>query len=237
MYVSTENTDVADLGMLQLSDSFFPTGMYTTSSGLEAIFYGGKKKMSTDELRDLIKVFIESQIGPADCTALCNAYDHAAKSNLEGLLEVDRTIFSMKLVQEVRSASTRSGTQLLRCVHSFAKNNSIMGQYLDAIKAGTAFGAYPVALAVAAHALAIPKRRAGVMMLYSFSVSVVGAALRLGILQHFDGQKVLDELKPSISKTVDLSIDRPLEGIWQFAPHVDIVQIDHEKMSSKMFIT
>lgn len=237
MYVSTENSDVADLGMLQLSDSFFPTGMYTTSSGLEAIFYGGKKKMSADELRDLIKVFIESQIGPADCTALCNAYDQAAKSNLEGLLEVDRTIFSMKLVQEVRSASTRSGTQLLRCVHSFAKNNSIMGQYLDAIKAGTAFGAYPVALAVAAHALGIPKRRAGVMMLYSFSVSVVGAALRLGILQHFDGQKVLDELKPSISRTVDLSIDRPLEGIWQFAPHVDIVQIDHEKMSSKMFIT
>jgi urease accessory protein len=235
--MSTENTDLADLGMLQLSDSFFPTGMYTTSSGLEAIFYSGKKKMNADELRDLVRVFIESQIGPADCTALGNAYDCAAKSDLEGLLDVDRTIFSMKLVQEVRSASTRSGTQLLWCVYSFAKNNSILAKYLDAIRAGTAFGAYPVALAVAAHALSIPKRRAGVMMLYSFSVSMVGAALRLGILQHFDGQKVLDELKPYISRTVDLNIGRPLDGIWQFAPQVDIVQMDHEKMSSKMFIT
>jgi urease accessory protein len=31
--------DGADLSMMQLSDSFFPTGMYSMSNGLEAIFY------------------------------------------------------------------------------------------------------------------------------------------------------------------------------------------------------
>ena len=34
----------SDIGFLQLSDSFFPTGMYTTSSGLETLFY--KKKVT-----------------------------------------------------------------------------------------------------------------------------------------------------------------------------------------------
>ena len=33
-----------DLSFLQLSDSFFPTGLYTTSNGLEALFYEGKLK-------------------------------------------------------------------------------------------------------------------------------------------------------------------------------------------------
>jgi urease accessory protein len=75
------------------------------------------------------------------------------------------------------------------------------------------------------------------MMLYSFSVSIVGAALRLGMLQHFDGQKVIDELKPTIVNVLKTNINRPIEGIWQFAPSIDIIQISHERMNSKMFIT
>jgi urease accessory protein len=240
MYMSTDDDDdatmdAADLSMMQLSDSFFPTGMYSMSNGLEAIFYSGKK-IKAEELRELVKTYLEYQIGPADCTALGNAYEHAARSNLLKLLEVDRVIFSMKLVQEIRDASIRSGTQLVRCIRSFS-DNKILGQYDDAIRGGQAFGPYPVALAVAANAFLIPKEKAALVMLYSFSVSIVGAALRLGMLQHFDGQRVIDELKPTIVKVTKANINRPIEGIWQFAPSIDIIQISHERMNSKMFIT
>jgi urease accessory protein len=243
MYMSTDDDDddddaimkAADLSMMQLSDSFFPTGMYSMSNGLEAIFYSGKK-IKAEELRELVKTYLEYQIGPADCTALGNAYEHAARSNLAKLLEVDKAIFSMKLVQEIRDASIRSGTQLVRCIRSFS-DNKILGQYEDAIRGGQAFGPYPVALAVAANAFLIPKEKTALVMLYSFSVSMVGAALRLGMLQHFDGQKVIDELKPTIVKVIQANINRPIEGIWQFAPSIDIIQISHERMNSKMFIT
>ena len=239
MFMSTNDDDAimkaADLSMMQLSDSFFPTGMYSMSNGLEAIFYSGKK-IKAQELRELIKTYLEYQIGPADCTALGNAYEYAARSNLAKLLEVDKAIFSMKLVQEIRDASMRSGTQLVRCIRSFS-NNKILGQYEDAIRGGQAFGPYPVALAVAANAFLIPKEKTALVMLYSFSVSIVGAALRLGMLQHFDGQKVIDELKPTIAKVIKANINRPIEGIWQFAPSIDITQISHERMNSKMFIT
>ncbi len=239
MYMSTDDDniimDMADLSMMQLSDSFFPTGMYSMSNGLEAIFYSGKK-IKAEELRELVKTYLEYQIGPADCTALGNAYENAASSNLAKLLEVDRTIFSMKLVQEIRDASIRSGTQLVRCIRSFS-DNKILSQYEDAIRDGQAFGPYPVALAVAANAFLIPKEKAALIMLYSFSVSIVGAALRLGMLQHFDGQKVIDELKPTIARVIKANINRPIEGIWQFAPSIDVIQISHERMNSKMFIT
>ena len=239
MFMSTNDDDAimkaADLSMMQLADSFFPTGMYSMSNGLEAIFYSGKK-IKAEELRELVKTYLEYQIGPADCTALGNAYEYAARSNLAKLLEVDRAIFSMKLVQEIRDASIRSGTQLVRCIRSFS-DNKILGQYEDAIRGGQAFGPYPVALAVSANAFLIPKEKAALVMLYSFSVSIVGAALRLGMLQHFDGQKVIDELKPTIVKVIKANINRPIEGIWQFAPSIDIIQISHERMNSKMFIT
>lgn len=229
--------DIADIGMMQLSDSFFPSGMYTTSSGLEAIFYNQRKKMKPEELLELIKVFLEYQIGPADCTALGNAYEYASANDIERLLKVDNFIHSMKLVKEIREASSRSGTQLLRCIHSFIGSSDILNRYLAAIKEGKAYGPYPVALALATSIFSIPKRKAGLMMLYSFSISVVGAALRLGMVQHFDGQRIIDELKPTISKTVESFINRPMDGMWQFAPQLDIIQIMHERMSAKMFIT
>jgi urease accessory protein len=229
--------DIADMSMLQLADSFFPTGMYSMSNGLEAIFYSKNNKMkSTEELRDLIKTVLEFQIGPADCTGLGYAYEAAAKFNLPKLIEIDRAIFSMKLVQEIRDASIRSGTQLVRCIRSFS-GDKMLAQYEDSIRSGNAHGPYPIALAVAANAFSIPKRKAALMMLYSFSVSIVGAALRLGMLQHYDGQKVIDELKPTVLTVIEENINRPIDGIWQFAPSMDILQISHERMNSKMFIT
>ena len=227
---------IEEISILQLSDSFFPTGMYATSNGLEALFYS-KKIKHANELRDLIKVYMEHQIGPTDCTALGNSYEHAKRSDLERLIEVDQTVFSMKLIQEIRETSTRSGTQLLRCLSYFITDNELLNRYQEAIKNRQAYGVYPVALAIASSTLNIPKRKAGLMMIYAFSVSIVGAALRLGMLQHFDGQRIIHELKPKILETVNNNINRQLMSMWQFAPSIDIFQITHERMSSKMFIT
>jgi len=211
--------------------------MYSTSNGLEALFYSRRKIVEADDLRELIKVYLECQIGPADCSALGNAYEHTQRKDLQKLLEVDNTLFSMKLIEEVRSASIRSGTQILKCVISFIPNNDILNRYQEAIKQRRAAGVYPVALAVIGHAFGISKYMACLSMIYGFSVSMVGAALRLGILQHFDGQRIIHELKPSISQVVEKYIDRPVTSMWQFAPDIDLIQIAHEKMSSKMFIT
>jgi urease accessory protein len=235
--MSIDKISIEELSIMQLCDSFFPTGMYTMSNGLEALFYSKKKVKDANGLRDLIKVYIEHQIGPADCAALGNSYSYAQGSDLLKILEVDEILFSMKLVREIREATTRSGTQLLRCLSSFIINNEILNKYQEAIKVKQASGVYPVALAVASCALRIPKRKAGLMMLYAFSVSLVGAALRLGMIQHLEGQRIIHELKPCMLNTVNNNIDRPLTGMWQFVPDIDIIQITHERMGSKMFIT
>lgn len=222
------------LSILQLSDSFFPTGAYTTSNGLEALFK--KKKVSVRELQAILQVFLERQIGPADCCAFGNAYESAVKSDLAGVMAADGALYSIKLVQEVRSASARSGTQLVRCVRAFSENKILDG-YARAIKDGRATGVYPVAFAVACTALYVPKQKAGAMMLYSFCVSMAGAALRLGAIDHVAAQKLLHGLKPAMAKAARINIGRPLGSMWQFAPALDILQMEHEQMDSKMFIT
>ena len=227
---------VDEVSMLQLGDSFFPTGMYTTSSGLETLFYDGRIK-TKQEIIEFITVCLQYQIGPADCAALSNAYDFAKKENITKIIEIDHILFSMKLIKEIREASTRSGRQLLNCLLSFVPDNNLISSYYNSIKNKTANGIYPVALALASNSLNIKKERACLILLYGFTVSITGAALRLGMLQHIEGQQVIHELKPIITSVINNNIKRHFSNLWQFSPGIDLVQMKHESMDSKMFIT
>jgi len=59
------STDFSDLSLMQISDSFFPTGLYTMSNGLETLF-SEKRITGMDELYELVQTNIVQQIGPCD---------------------------------------------------------------------------------------------------------------------------------------------------------------------------
>jgi urease accessory protein len=228
---------IDDVSFLQLSDSFFPTGLYATSNGLELLFYSKNKKLTYADIFDFITAYLIQQIGPTDCSIIGNVYDCIQKNDCLKLLELDSMYYYMRLIEETRSASTRSGIQLLRCISSFIDDNEIVNFYLQNIKDGCAKGVYPVSFALSCNAMNIKKERSGLMLMYGFTISIVGAALRLGILQHYDGQRIIHEIKPVILSNVIKNINRSSSNIWQFIPQLDIIQIHHEQMDSKMFIT
>jgi urease accessory protein len=234
MFMNTE-IDSKDISLLQLSDSFFPTGLYATSNGLEVL--SQVKRLKSKDISQFITIYLHYVVGPSDCTALGNAYESCKKMDLPALLNTDKSLYYMRVIEEIRSASVRSGNQLLKCVSSFVKHKKMLKDYQNAIRTGNATGVYPVSFGVATWSLDIPKNKAGMILLYGFTVSIIGAALRLGILQHFDGQQIIHELRPVILESVLKNIDRPITSMWQFAPGLDILQMKHEIMSSKMFIT
>lgn len=227
---------VDEVSMLQLGDSFFPTGMYTTSSGLETLFYD-KRIKTKQEIIEFITVCLQYQIGPADCAALSNSYDFAKEENISKIIEIDHILFSMKLIKEIREASIRSGRQFLNCLSSFVPDNTLISLYYNSIKNKAANGIYPVALALASNSLNIKKERACLILLYGFTVSITGAALRLGMIQHIEGQQIIHELKPIMTTVLNNNIKRHFSHLWQFSPSIDLVQMKHERMDSKMFIT
>lgn len=225
-----------ELGVMQLSDSFFPTGIFTTSNGLEFLF-NEKKIQGAADLIELIRINIIHQIGPMDCVALANVMDCANKNEFDKIIEADNLVFATKPIKEIRNASARSGVQLIKCVSEFISENNILNQYKDSITQEKTHGIFPVAFGVCCNSLKITKEKSMAMMLYGFSVGVIGAALRLGLIQHFESQKILHSLKPLISQTIQENSSKSIYEMCQFAPQVDIIQMSHEKMDSKMFIT
>ena len=49
------NTDLSDLTLMQMSDSFFPSGLYTMSNGLETIF-DEKRVSSQNDIFDFLEI-------------------------------------------------------------------------------------------------------------------------------------------------------------------------------------
>ena len=229
------NTDLSDLTLMQLSDSFFPSGLYTMSNGLETIF-DEKRASSEGDVYDFLEVTLEQQPGPADSVALSNAYDCAKNNDIQGIITCDDVLYSMKLIQESRAASCRAGSQMIKCITSIS-SDIFLKSYSEKISKNESPGTHSVVAGVCSFVLGVKKEQARQMMMYGFCVSVTGAALRLGMIDHIQSQKVLHKIKPKIQQVLEKFVDAKINDCWQFSPSYDLIQMTHEKKFSKMFIT
>ena len=226
-----------DLDMLQLSDSMFPIGMFASSNGLELIHAQKLFKKMPDDLVEFSQSVIKRQISVTDCIILANAYDAAFHN--KPIQKIDQICCAMKTVKETRDASIRSGVQMCKCVAEFCNDDKYLRKYLCDIKNRHISGAYPVSLGVCSNTLGIKKQRAILILLYGFVANTTSAALRLGMIQHFEAQKIIHQLKPLLISVAESTISEKKEitDVWQFCPHAEILQMEHQRMDAKMFIT
>lgn len=231
------NTDElgADLGLLQISDSFFPVGLYSMSSGLETLFEL-EITSTPQQVEELVRMQIRQQIGPCDCVAATNAHRLAQTHDIDAIVKLDATVMAIKASSESRDASARSGAQALRAACEISKDKLLV-EYSTMIRNNVAAGSYPVSLGIICCALGISESRTALSLLYGFSVSVIGAALRLGIIQHLEGQSIIKSLGSDIISAAQQSSSAQISDMWQFSPHLDICQMIHERAETRMFVT
>lgn len=232
------NTD-HEFFLMQLADSFFPSGMFGLSNGLESLTKHNRIKNKQDVL-NFIEQQIEFQLVPCDCMVFLIAMEAAKNDNIEELVEADNRFYSMKLIREVRNTSVRTGSQILNCIIQMTfdkKKDNTAKNFQKKIASNETVGTYPVCLGIAASLLGIPAKSGVRMMLYSFSQSVIAAAIRLGIIEHISGQIILTTLADKINSISENIKKESLNSIWQLTPMTDIFQMIHEHDDSKMFIT
>lgn len=232
------NTD-HEFFLMQLADSFFPSGMFGLSNGLESLTKHNRIKNKQDVLK-FIEQQIEFQLVPCDCMVFLIAMEAAKNDNIEELVEADNRFYSMKLIREVRNTSVRTGSQILNCIIQMTfdkKKDNTAKNFQKKIASNETVGTYPVCLGIAASLLGIPAKSGVRMMLYSFSQSVIAAAIRLGIIEHISGQIILTTLADKINSISENIKKESLNSIWQLTPMTDIFQMIHEHDDSKMFIT
>jgi urease accessory protein len=231
------NTD-KEFQIMQLSDSSFPSGMFSMSGGLESLFHDNIIT-NWKQVHEFIIEQIEFQLIPCDCSILSITMDAVKKNDMTQLLNIDNKFYSMKLTKDVRNSLVRSGKQVFNCLmHMVNHENIFLKQFKNKIETNETPCTYPVALGIYAQYLDISITSAMKILLYSFSSSVVSAAIRLGIIQHLDAQKILGLLAEPVNNFISNKINEKITtDIWQLTPLTEIHQMYHEHNESRMFIT
>jgi urease accessory protein len=236
-----KNTNISkeEFYLMQLADSFFPSGTFGMSGGLESFVQNGKIKNEKD-----VVIFLEQQLAlrviPCDCIILSSIIDAAKNDDIVLAMFIDNAFYSMKLIKEVRVASVRSGQQILNCVlymSSAYRKNRFAKKFMHNLENKKTAGTYPACLGISAHCLGIQKDSAIRIMLYSYSVSITAAALRMGIIQHLSAQKILAMVANDMDINIKSIGEKSINDIWQLTPAVDVLHMLHEHEDIKMFIT
>ena len=225
------------LTALQLADSFFPSGMYAHSHGLESMV---SRRWVNDarEVREYLRNALVWSVLPSDGVALVNARAAAQMGDLDTASDIDQHLYSMKLPEELRLASCLAGRRILDETTPLLTDraeSSVCAYFRQMVADQDTPGTGAVALGVVACAAGIDGATALLAFCHSFAVGLLGAAQRLLPLTHSEAQQVLYSLHEPLAEMVAEIETRHWLDMTSFTPQADIAAMLHEHDEVRMF--
>ena len=223
-------TDPAnDLVLLQHGDSFFPSGAVSFSWGLETLVDDGRVD-SADGVAEFLVNQIRHRWATSDRAALAAA--HGAGADLDAVVGIDRLVETQILAHELRDGSRRTGRALLS-VHDKLGTPPVRAFY-DRVRAGDTPGHAAVAQGLVWRGVGLTLEQAELLSAHTYSVGVLGAAVRLGVIGHIDAQHILGTARNTIVEVVRLAAP-PLGVMSAFTPEAEIAAMRHETAETRLF--
>ena len=236
--VPATSTDAAWLvGLLQAGDSFYPTGGYAHSFGLEGLVELGVVR-DRATLADFFRLSVLPTLRHAELPLAAHAYaalDPAAP-DWPRVSALCTLAHALKSPRELRTATENIGRQraeLAARLHA----HPLGADYL----ARAAADAWPFSAAVSAalegRILGAPRDAVLAGICYSTLSATLAAAMKLLRIGQNAGQAVLTEALAQTPAIIAAATAVPLDEIGWFNPWLDIASARHETADARMFIS
>ena len=217
---------------LRFADTFFPSGGYAFSSGLEAAVQGGAVKTS-DQLARYIEDLLRGGMSRREALVVKRANRAATKGALDPVLHLDRELDATKLSRESRLASRQMGKQVIRIAADQIRGASILNEYRDVVETDRAPGHLAVTFGVTMGSCGWgPEETAGAF-LYQTAVGFISAAMRLSPIGQYEGQRILGEWLPLIER-ISREDDHGV-AMSSWSPIQDIYSMRHGQLEWRLF--
>jgi urease accessory protein len=143
----------------------------------------------------------------------------------------------VKLVGEVRGASIRTGRALLDTATTAFETTPAVAAYAAALAERRTPGNHAVVLGVLSASLQVARLDAVAAELFAFSAGWVGAAVRLGLLDHRSAQRLLHRVRPVSLAAARTAVKRDIQHISSTGPLPDVMSMRHEQADLRLFAT
>jgi urease accessory protein len=230
------NTEAAwVVGLLQAGDSFYPTGSYAHSFGLEGLVQEG-----VVHDRATLKAFFQLSLLPAlrqaELPLAAHAWRAFGQKDWAAVAELSQLSSALKTAQEARKAAENIGRQRAELM-STLRAHPLAIDYLK--RAGK--GEWPFSPAVSAalegRVLGAPLPAVLGGVYYATVASLLSAAMKLLRLGQNASQSLLVEALAEAPAIIAAAEQVPVADIGWFNPWLDIAAARHAHADSRMFIS
>jgi len=217
---------------LRFVDSFFPSGGYAFSSGLEAAVQGGAVR-NAEELSRFVVESLTTGMGEREAVAVGLAHDSFVSGVLDVALQADHELDAMKLGRESRSASRQMGRQVIRLAAEQTHRHRLIDDYLAAVEAERTPGQLAISLGLTLAAAGWSKEDTIASFLYQAATGYVAAAMKLMPIGQREGQRLLDGWIEAIEHVSKQAAQQRELRSW--SPIHDIYAMRHSRLESRLF--
>jgi urease accessory protein len=210
---------------LQLTDSFFPVGAFAYSDGLETAATTGQVHDGAS-LAVWMDHFIDAVFSPCDGLAVMKCMEALRREDFESVCRIDEELSAIRSAGAVRRASTSVGKRLLSLyasMHSTAQSGTLP------------HGNAAVAYALVYFQEGLSSREAVMAFGYNRLAGIVSAGLRLISIGQQEGQMLLTSTTKRLPIAVDRIEQNLEEPLRSFSPFLDIQQMNHQYVYSRLF--
>jgi len=220
------------LNGLRFVDSFFPSGGYAFSSGLEAAVQGGAVQ-NVEQLSRYVVESLTTGMGEREAVAVGLAHEAYVSGSLEIAIKADRELEAMKLGRESRTASRQMGRQVIRLAADKRARHPLIEGYLAAVEAEQTPGHLAVSFGLTLAAAGWSKENTIAAFLYQTATGFVAAAMKLMPLGQREGQKLLESWIEVIERISHNAAHQRVLQSW--SPVQDIYAMRHSLLESRLF--
>ena len=214
---------------LQLTDSFFPVGAFAYSDGLETAAAGGEVHDAAS-LCEWMNHFVEGVFIPCEGLALVKGMRALKAGESDVLARLDEELTALRPAAAIRAASTGLGKRLLSLYSSICRE-----EQFPEVAGLLPHGNAPLAYALVFFHRGIAEHEAALAFGYNRLAGMVSAGLRLISIGHQQGQQLLSQTIERLPAAVDRIMEMVDEPVRSFNPRLDIQQMNHQYVYSRLF--